>query len=195
MQINIGVMLILRTYALYERNLRVLTLMLVFGACVLGACIWGTIFSEKKIGIWPSPNLKFDIGCTHNIALEQNTGLIIAWASLGIFDAFIFSLTLYRALRRRHLTDVHLLNVLLRDGSLYFGIMLGATISNILTFIYGGPYTRGAATTFTNIISSIMISRLMLNIRDLALREGEEGVFSTYMDPDELSTHSTNGWL
>jgi len=111
-------MLILRTYALYERDNRVLGLMAVFSACVIGACLWGTIFSGRAAGIWPGANLPINIGCTYTVTHAQTTGLIIAWASMGWFDAFIFFLTLYRALSQRHLTEAHLLSVLLRDGTI-----------------------------------------------------------------------------
>ncbi|KAJ7362331.1 hypothetical protein DFH08DRAFT_799382 [Mycena albidolilacea] len=204
-QMIIGVILILRTYALYERNNRVLGLVLVISAGAIGACIWGIIFSGKTVKLWPGANLPIDIGCTYEIIPAQSTGLIIAWASMGVFDCLIFFLTLYKALSRQYSTGAQLLNVLLRDGSIYFGVVLLANVSNILTFIMGGPYTRGAAATPTNIISSIIISRHMLNLRDPALSSSrlptnrnvqsqDQGVFSTYIVPTELPTVYTVEW-
>ncbi|KAJ7245657.1 hypothetical protein B0H12DRAFT_1127497 [Mycena haematopus] len=167
-QIIIGVMLILRTYALYERNKRVLGLMLAIGACVIAACIWGTVFSEQEVHEWP--------GIIH----AQSTGLIVAWASMA----------------SRHSSARQLLSVLLRDGI----VVAISNVSNILTFIL---YTRGVVTTFANIISSILISRLMLSIRNPALwtmssnafSESDRNIveFSTYMIPSELSTQYTYG--
>ncbi|KAJ7888322.1 hypothetical protein B0H14DRAFT_2693571 [Mycena olivaceomarginata] len=134
-QMIIGVILILRTYALYERNNRVLGLVLGISAGAVGACIWGTVFSGKTVNLWPGANLRNNIGCTYEITPAQSTGLIIAWASMGVFDCLIFFLTLYKALSRQYSTGAQLLNVLLRDGSIYFGVVLFANVSNILTFI------------------------------------------------------------
>ncbi|KAF7343841.1 hypothetical protein MSAN_01965400 [Mycena sanguinolenta] len=213
-QIIIGAMLVLRTYALYERNKRVLGLMLAIGACIIAACI--ALYGKKPGVNYDFNNLPLHLGCTYGIIPAQSPGLIVAWASMAVFDCLIFSLTLRKALCQRYPSAKHLLSVLLRDGSVYFGVMMILNVSNILTFIFGGLmikptrklYTRGVVTTFANIISSILISRLMLNIRNPALwtmpsnacsrnMEGQEVELSTYMVPSELSTQYTqytSGW-
>ncbi|KAJ7431241.1 hypothetical protein B0H11DRAFT_2131528 [Mycena galericulata] len=181
--------LILRTYALYGRNNRVLILMVVVFAAVVGVSIWGTLSSGKAAS--NVPDLLLYIGCTYEITHAQSIGLIIAWASLGGFDCMIFFLTLYRALSQWHVTGLKLITVLLRDGTfIKFFVMAISNLSNILTFV---GHTRGVATTFTNIISSIMISRLMLNLRDPALSRmstrfsestrgtNADGVFTSYL--------------
>jgi len=153
-----------RTYALYERSKRVLVLMVAFSVAVIVVCFWSTLVKSGKSG----DNLGLYIGCTFAVTDSQNVAFMIAWGAMSVFDCMIFLLTLYKALTHRS-TEIHLLTVLLRDGSIYFGVMVVCNVSNILTFVFGGPYTRGVAATFTNIISSIMISRLMLNLRDPAL--------------------------
>ncbi|KAF8189492.1 hypothetical protein K438DRAFT_1832686 [Mycena galopus ATCC 62051] len=203
-QIIIGVMLFLRTYALYGQDKRILGLMAAVGACTIGACIWGTIFAGRVVDVWPGAIVPVDIGCVYEITHVQSIGLTVAWGSMAAFDCLIFFLTLYRALSRRYRTGLLLLNVLLRDGSLYFGVVLISNVSNISTFVFGGLYTRGVLTTFTNIVSSILISRLMLNIRNPALSttanrfsesDRNEERFSTYIIPIELSTRDTDPWL
>lgn len=44
--------------------------------------------------------------------------------------------------------------------------MILANLTNILMLVHGGQFTRGVLITPTNIVSSIMITRLMLNLRD-----------------------------
>ncbi|KAE9403555.1 hypothetical protein BT96DRAFT_487221 [Gymnopus androsaceus JB14] len=44
-----------------------------------------------------------------------------------------------------------------------------SAMANILTFLLGNSQTRGVWTTFTNAISSVMMSRLILNLRDSRL--------------------------
>ncbi|KAJ6468128.1 hypothetical protein C8R47DRAFT_1200993 [Mycena vitilis] len=166
-QIMIGVrdiaMLILRTYALYERSKRVLTLMVTV---TVAAVAW-SILTGKAVD--KSTNLPLYFGCNYPTSREQGLSLAAAWAGVAVFDCMIFLLTLYKVFSRRRPNGTDLLTVLLRDGSVYFGVMVMSNVSNILTFVLGTSYTRGIATTFTNIISSIMITRLMLNIRDPAL--------------------------
>ncbi|KAJ7488258.1 hypothetical protein FB451DRAFT_1226818, partial [Mycena latifolia] len=165
-QLMVGVMLILRTHALYQRSKRVLTLMVAVavGAIVVG--FWSVI--TGKTGD-TNDNLRLYFGCDYAISEEQGISLASAWAGVAVFDCMIFLLTLYKVFSRRRPNGTNLLTVLLRDGSMYFGVMFMSNLSNILTFVLGGLYTRGIATTFTNIISSVMISRLMLNLRDPAL--------------------------
>ncbi|KAJ7463902.1 hypothetical protein B0H11DRAFT_83117 [Mycena galericulata] len=137
-------------------------------------------------------DLHLYIGCPSTVSSSQTRRLAAAWGGMGVFDCTIFFLTLYRALTRWRSNEVNLLTVLIRDGSIYFGVIVMSNLANILTFLLGGPYTRGIATTFTNVISSIMISRLMLNLRDPSLssvsgRLSEsatvtgDGIFSTYL--------------
>ncbi|KAJ7260155.1 hypothetical protein C8J57DRAFT_1471789, partial [Mycena rebaudengoi] len=203
-QVIIGVMLIMRTYALYERDKRILTLMIVVSCAVIGVGLWSVLGGTGKPD--KEPPMGLFIGCASAISRSERIGLAIAWISLGIFDCMIFVLTLYRALSRRHPTGFALIPVLLRDGSIYFRVMVLSNVSNIITFLIGTvstsvsntaatlnavqPYTRGTVTTFTNVISSIMISRLMLNLRNPALADrlpvsttlaDGSGILSTYL--------------
>ncbi|KAJ7917202.1 hypothetical protein B0H13DRAFT_1608528, partial [Mycena leptocephala] len=174
-------MLVLRTYALYERSKRVLAMMLtvVVGAVAVG--LWSVL---TGMSVDESTDLPVYFGCNHPISREHGLSLAASWAGVAVFDCMIFLLTLYKVFSRRRQNGPELLTVLLRDGkeifaapdlpnglpgSIYFGVMVVSNVSNILMFILGTPYTRGIATSFTNIISSVMISRLMLNLRDPAL--------------------------
>ncbi|KAJ7882160.1 hypothetical protein B0H13DRAFT_2667432 [Mycena leptocephala] len=197
MQIIIGIMLILRTYALYERSRRVLAFMVYISAGVIAVGAWSVISGPSRKPGDDVPPLHLYIGCSSGLSYSQSVGLAAAWAGMGVFDATIFLLTLYRALSHHRAQGLDLVTVLVRDGSIYFGIIVIANISNILTFILAEPYTRGTPTTFTNVISSIMISRLMFNLRDpsLSTMSGRfstsatltgEGMFSTNLDDGGL---------
>ncbi|KAF7345844.1 hypothetical protein MVEN_01606100 [Mycena venus] len=175
-------MLFLRTYALYERSKRVLALML---GVAVGT--WSVITSTSSDDT--SINLYF--GCNFTTSRSEGNSQAVAWAGVTIFDCTIFLLTLYKAFGRHRTNGLDLFTILLRDGvafsfgssvrssvcasdarvlgSLYFGVMVTSNLVNILTLVIGNPYSQGIATTFTNIISSIMITRLMLNLRDPAL--------------------------
>ncbi|KAJ6495090.1 hypothetical protein C8R45DRAFT_986103 [Mycena sanguinolenta] len=164
-QVLVGVMLILRTYALYERSKYVLALMLAVAAGTLGIGIWSVITSTSD-----DSGDDLYAGCNFKTSRSEANSLAVAWGALTVLDSTIFLLTLYKVFRRRRSDGSDLLIVLLRDGSLYFGVMVMSNLANILTLVIdNNPYSRDSVTTFTNVISSIMMSRLMLNLRDPAL--------------------------
>ncbi|KAJ6592953.1 hypothetical protein B0H19DRAFT_1088826 [Mycena capillaripes] len=168
-QLMVGAMLMLRTYALYERSKRILALLIAFTVGAVAVGIW-SVLSGKAVN--ESTNLPLYFGCNYPISPEQGLSLATAWAGVAVFDCMIFFLTLYKVFSRRRPNGTSLLTVLLRDGtriSVYFGVMVITNLSTILTCILGTPYTRGFTSTFVSITSSIMISRLMLNLRDPAL--------------------------
>ncbi|KAJ7101344.1 hypothetical protein B0H15DRAFT_796166 [Mycena belliarum] len=211
-QTLIGIMLIIRTYALYDRDRRVLAFMICVSAGVIAVGVWSVLGAPdadpgEKIDVLP-----FSLGCATSVPFSQRIGLAAAWAGMGVFDCTIFFLTVYRALSKTRAHGIDLFNVLLRDGSIYFGVIVLSNLSNILTFIPRStaacvlpradpahantelqPYTRGLPTTFINVISSLMITRLMLNLRDPALAHTRHpasaspltdtgpGLFSTYV--------------
>ncbi|KAJ6565544.1 hypothetical protein DFH09DRAFT_1363756 [Mycena vulgaris] len=202
-QVLVGAMLILRTYVLYERSKRVLALMITVSVGGGAIGLWSVL---TGMAVDKSANLPLYSGCDYPTSLAQGLGLAVAWGGVAVFDCMIFFLTVYKVFIRRRPNGSELLTVLLRDGAVYFGVMLLSNLSNIATLVLGTPYTRGIATTFTNIISSVMITRLMFNIRDPALahmagthspsvtadirfasyrREGEAGRTGVELDTDD----------
>ncbi|KAI6138434.1 hypothetical protein EDD17DRAFT_394072 [Pisolithus thermaeus] len=100
------------------------------------------------------------------------TDMAIAWSGQMAFDAIVFVLTLWRTLRVGRSGNRTLLDVLIRDGVLYFGLMTGANVANITAFLsFTGRQSsaKSLVAGFTNVISSIMISRLMLDLHDLGV--------------------------
>ncbi|KAF9458370.1 hypothetical protein BDZ94DRAFT_106179 [Collybia nuda] len=170
-QIWVSTLLIMRMYALYDRSRRVLALFLgVALAAVIIAC-W-SIFTGKEDG--PTPEYFLPVGCPASLSHYAATRLAAAWGGMLVFDTLVFSMTVYKSLLLRQTSGMNLLTLMLRDGSIYFGVMIASNLGNILTFVYGGLFTRGVGTTFTNVISSVMITRLMLNLRDPQLILGSQ---------------------
>ncbi|KAJ6614773.1 hypothetical protein B0H10DRAFT_2043999 [Mycena sp. CBHHK59/15] len=160
-QVMVAIMLIMRTYALYERKKIVLafTILVTVGAAafalVMGAVhgvTHDTLSSELRAFGCPSAT-------PHDTYVDSTAA---AWSGLLIFDVMIFSLTLYKALTH-HARRGDLLTVLIRDGVL----MIVSNACNIGTYT---PLLSGSATSLTNVVSSVMISRLMLNLRDPGIR-------------------------
>ncbi|KAJ3840466.1 hypothetical protein F5878DRAFT_613122 [Lentinula raphanica] len=137
LQMFIGVLLLLRTYALYERNFKVLVLLVVVG---LALVIFGIV-----VLAWGRNNIQFEatviashkIGCQLWLNQQDASCLALVWGGMLLFDFLVFSLTLYKALTLQRDGRVTLLSVLMRDGTVYFGVMAISIIANILTFMVG----------------------------------------------------------
>ncbi|KAF8206931.1 hypothetical protein K438DRAFT_416822 [Mycena galopus ATCC 62051] len=165
-QVLVAVMLIMRTFALYERSKKILalTILVTLGAFVFAAWI---LLTGNDLDTLSAQIDAF--GCPIGTSHSKSLRLGAAWSGMLVFDVTIFGLTLFKALTldaRRG----SLLTVLLRDGSVYFALMTISNACNIGTYTMGNAFTRGSATTVTNVVSSVGISHLMFNIIDPNIR-------------------------
>ncbi|CAK5272467.1 unnamed protein product [Mycena citricolor] len=213
-QVLVCVIIVTRTYALYGRNRIALTAMVtVVGALVTLAIVIlvrggddgalsrnllaigcpSATSHPQSISTFPSPRTCVcvivltairDCDCLERDGKEH---------CLLIFDCMIFFMTLWKAVRfsfRGRENSGTLLHVLVRDGSMYFGLMAIANAVNIGTYTMGGPIMSGAVTTGVNILSSVLVSRLMLNIRDPRLPFRSSGSRGGARDLSSTSTHA-----
>ncbi|KAG6913899.1 hypothetical protein DXG01_003648 [Tephrocybe rancida] len=155
-QVIVGILLIMRTYALYDRSLRVL---LFICSCALAAIIFGMWSVASGHGTKAIESYTPQAGCIPPVSVVDATRLANAWIGTLMFDILIFGMTMFKSWRRGHRGDRSLLYILTRDGALYFGIMA-------VVVLVSPEYQRGFTTILANIISSTLISRLMLNLRD-----------------------------
>ncbi|KAJ7031687.1 hypothetical protein C8F04DRAFT_1185619 [Mycena alexandri] len=176
-QVMVAAMLILRTYALYERSRGILVLMLAVTVGAIAVAIWSVLTGTSGI---TDNNLHLYFGCNYPISHSQGVSLAIAWADIAIFDCMIFLLTLYKVLYRRR-SGADLLTVLLRDVD-HAVLMLAWQRDghvkciqhfNVCSLYAGNCHNiyeyREFSEPFVDSISSILITRLMLNLRDPAL--------------------------
>jgi len=199
-QTFVCVLLILRTWALYGRNSRILLLMIGVALILLGAAGWSQVGQQS--------NYATDIpGCNVAYSKKGAIHIAVAWEGLLIFDSLIFILTVlktYNGRRRHHLITLRRINIVslvLRDGAIYYVVMVLANLANILTFYLARPMLRGCLTSFASCISVTMMSRLMLNLHSVAsagilstlpTSDTSSGVRFTSRAPDSLpfTTHS-----
>ncbi|KAI0651343.1 hypothetical protein C8Q79DRAFT_922130 [Trametes meyenii] len=178
-QCIVGVLLMLRTYALYNRNRKVVYLL--SSICALGGAVsvWA-IVSVRGLHVRSFQDIVIYAGCDLTLSERQGYYLAAAWSSILVFDFAIFALTLVQALRVGRTWSHSLFRIMLRDGTIYFGILVICYFSNILTYIFAQPVYKGVSTTLTNVldgiplllsISTTLTTRLMLNIRDPELLE------------------------
>jgi hypothetical protein len=164
-QVVVGVLLIMRVYALYDQNRWVVVFFITFATIDVGIACWAVV-SKDPIKLPPQDFAVSAPGCAEPISDKQGARLAVAWSGQLAFDAIVFCLTLYKSLLIVRTSRRPLISTLLRDGVLYFAILTIANLANILTFLLAVSLSKGLTSTFVNIISATMISRLMLNLRD-----------------------------
>jgi len=174
--VPLQIVIILRTIALWGRDKRI-TVLLV--ACFLAAdtVILATI-TRITIDLRHYSAIPFVtpiLGCLSGVPMLPHTITTPAWIAMILFDSLIFVLTFVKAIRSHFQTRTPLVAVLIRDGFLYYAVMLGAAIANLLFYrvletsheILASGLTPIVVTSF-----SIIGSRLMLNMRGAASGRG-----------------------
>ncbi|KAI0635028.1 hypothetical protein C8Q77DRAFT_1072359 [Trametes polyzona] len=91
-------------------------------------------------------------------------------------DSVVFFATLYRTIQlyRRTLIGeaLSLITVIMRDGIMYFAAIFVSNLVTVLIFIFATPDLKVINASFSTLITSLMVSRLMLNLRSEVLRRG-----------------------
>ncbi|KAJ3488029.1 hypothetical protein NLI96_g3124 [Meripilus lineatus] len=153
--------LIVRTYALYNRSKKVLIFLCVSLALIVGVSTWA--LPRGKI---PQPNI--DNGCQTLVPESASIRSAISWEAPMVFDLIIFGLTLYKIIEEKrgsHVSLNELTRLMFRDGAVFFAIMALANSANVLTYYILTPSLKGAIGSVSTHISVVLVSRAMLNIR------------------------------
>jgi len=162
-QSHAAALCLVRVYALYGRSRRVLGLLFVVGlAALVNTC--STMIIARRDGGETIPVISDFPGCPLFTPFMGGQFAAIAWTGLLLFDIVIFSLTLYKALTVGR--DVLLLNLIARDAAMYFSALFIINLANILTLRYSPPLLRTTTATYTNVLSTTLVSRLVLNLRE-----------------------------
>ncbi|KDQ60376.1 hypothetical protein JAAARDRAFT_32772 [Jaapia argillacea MUCL 33604] len=135
LQILFGILLIMRTYALYSRSRLILYIMIVSAFLSIAVACWGITGKHTS----PPP-----------ITTDIPGYLAIAWGAMSVFDTVIFILTAAKALFTPWTSRWGLVRVVVRDVWRFDGgcsILVAINLANILTLL---PLIKGVATLFTN---------------------------------------------
>ncbi|KAJ7864934.1 hypothetical protein B0H13DRAFT_2068436 [Mycena leptocephala] len=152
-QLAVGCTLILRVYAMYNCDKRILTLLIISALVTVAVGAWSIMPSG------PSPTVQTTVpGCHIG---ESRTQLVCNMIILG--------LTVYRAFTQARAAITFadsLWHVMMRDSKhIYPRIICLANLANILMF---NMITSSDLAGFTSTVSVVMISRLSLNLRAAA---------------------------
>ncbi|KAJ7135668.1 hypothetical protein C8R44DRAFT_768839 [Mycena epipterygia] len=162
-QALVSIVMIIRVYALFGRNSRVLGLLIGIAAVAVAVSVWSLSGQHASRPATLG-------GCHFELTQATSFHLAGGWEALFAFDSIIFGLSVYNAfaIRRRMLPQTNLHTLVVRDGAMYFGIMALANLANIATYYFSAPVLPGSLATFANCISVTMISRLILNLHEHA---------------------------
>ncbi|KAL4258927.1 DUF6533 domain-containing protein [Pleurotus pulmonarius] len=170
-QLIIGLILTIRTYALYAHNRKFLYIMcpVIAGLVALGS--WAIASSDDghsnpdalQVQAWPR------IGCIESLTHTGGIHLAIAWACLLVFDISIYILTLRKAFGSHRVPGKSLVQTILRDASVYIAVILVINMSIVLTLALAPAALKGVSTTFSSCVASVIVSRLLFNLRDPSL--------------------------
>ncbi|CAE6350188.1 unnamed protein product [Rhizoctonia solani] len=152
------IIMVLRTYALYQRNKYILRLLAFFWAgqvIVMVTTLRHPTRVELPEGL---------VGCIQGASGNYSVAF---WLAPLATDSVIFGLTVFKALEYIHKMKyrVPLIHVILRDGILYFTVILTANLLNCLLCFLAPSSIKVIGASFSQIITVVMISRLQLNLR------------------------------
>ncbi|KAJ6584191.1 hypothetical protein B0H10DRAFT_872874 [Mycena sp. CBHHK59/15] len=178
-EVTLGV----RVFAMYGLNLWILLSLLVPGSISAAFALW-TIIEYGRPVMLTAPGFG---GCHTAIPKSTAIRLAAAWEAQLFCDIVVFGLTLRRAYVDRGVLGVisgSLIDRMLRDGAMYFGIIVLANLANVLTLYLGDIILAGILSWFTTSLSVTLICRLMLRLH----KAGTPGMASANHETSELET-------
>ncbi|KAI0791993.1 hypothetical protein C8Q75DRAFT_614677 [Abortiporus biennis] len=195
-QLIVSVVLLLRTFALYDRSWRILGLMLSVGLPLVGFIIWSIAIQETGSSsiymgctVAGTPKSQFCTSAHQHLQLGFHVpriDLSIAWMALILFDILIFLLTIMKTYQERRTCHSailgrmgSLIDLIYKDGAIYFGIMASVNIANTITFYTLPPALQACLSRLASSISVSLMTRLILNLRKQAFTRTIE----TGLDP------------
>lgn len=171
-QVLVSFFLIARTYALWNRNKMILLLMLAVSSPVIiyTMTIYAITHEELR-----NPSLKnlLHHSCLLKYSESRSIKILVSWIGVLVFDTLIFALSLYKVVEYAKMERPRILELLARDGTIYFGLVSLSCCATVITYwphvLMKDPYSRGAAEIIANSLASTLASRLFLNLRDPAV--------------------------
>ncbi|KAJ7196401.1 hypothetical protein GGX14DRAFT_673289 [Mycena pura] len=156
--------LIMRVFAMYDRNWRILILLLVVFSPWPALAVWDTI----KLGqpqIFSVPGIS---GCALIIPRTSIFRLAGGWEAQIACDILVFLLTIRRAYVQRETFPRYAGTLLWRMTTDGAGIIIFANAANLVTFYLGDNLLAGFLSWFVTSLSVVLLSRLMLNLHEAA---------------------------
>ncbi|KAL5520192.1 hypothetical protein ACEPAG_9405 [Sanghuangporus baumii] len=178
--IPVQVILILRTLALWGQNRKICVLLYSALLATDSTILVSITLVSKSLSFENRPIIKPILGC-YGILNEVSTSHTIpSWIALIVFDTVVFVLTLIRVdnIRRAKKDRSLLLNILFRDGIIFYVIMLASSVANLALYASLPLHRRGLIISLIPLLRTVMsvcTARLILNLRSVARHNGRPG--------------------
>ncbi|KAI0078676.1 hypothetical protein K474DRAFT_1742944 [Panus rudis PR-1116 ss-1] len=174
--IIIAVFFALRVYAITMADWRPAVIVLILGLVLPSAVMYQQSVTTYFV-LPPGSLLKGSVRSTfHQPAPADSKSIvgIISRSILILADLFVIVITLFKTFNvKMHASragvSAPLISLLVRDGSLYF---LAIMFMNLLDIVLLRTIGYGAIADMITTISSILISRFILNLREIDLHDG-----------------------
>ncbi|KAH7094034.1 hypothetical protein BKA62DRAFT_52381 [Auriculariales sp. MPI-PUGE-AT-0066] len=176
--LTVHIVFALRTYALYNRARWVFHILMFGLIAETGAMIW-TATEELEM------HLPKGYGCMPGT--PRTVPGLVFWTAPFLFDIAVFGLTLYRSIQFiRSRKDIPIVQVMIRDGVVFFGLMVLSYGSNIVMYSLMPVGLQDVNATLSVILTVICTQRIVFNLRDMPTS-------SHSCPPDTTSMQSWHG--
>ncbi|KAJ7605480.1 hypothetical protein FB45DRAFT_953010 [Roridomyces roridus] len=174
------IILMVRTYAMYERSKRLLCFFVVLWIAVGCVNIWAVLQWTGSFEVAPSPS----VGAACYIGTSSNIGLV-CYTSLVAGETVIVFLTLWKALHSSFLVGStyqasKLVVSFYRDGILFYLAVLPFSIVNAVILFVQPPGLNIVADTPLRVMHTILACHLVTHVRSVA---DEEASGSNHTEP------------
>jgi len=153
-------LLIMRTYAFWQRSKRFMIWLLVYGAISLIVAI-GLSSQIHDVQEYPDPGGCFFVG--------SKNGAAIQYSFLVAYECVLLSLTTYRMVKHYRRTKSAIVTALYWGSMKYMSCMIVVTLANIIVTVAAPIGYRNALDTLQLVLHSIMASRILFDLRETDL--------------------------
>ncbi|KZT52316.1 hypothetical protein CALCODRAFT_92785 [Calocera cornea HHB12733] len=163
----IGALVLFRVYALYKTTKYITALLILLWAIYLfpatSITIWGFVTFYNQPGtLTYTPYLD-------TCALSGRPNDVYAlWIPMLFFETVVFGMVMYKVYQHTRMIQTPIMSVLFRDGLLYYGVMLTGEAVNLVAFVVFPDPLYFSLVHPNWCLASIIISRIYLNLRDVA---------------------------
>ncbi|KIJ66373.1 hypothetical protein HYDPIDRAFT_109386 [Hydnomerulius pinastri MD-312] len=186
LHLHVTGLLIIRTFAFYQNNKKILYILLVVAAIAIAGAIGITELVEKLQGPPPA-------GDTYGCEFGTSDATAIEYGFLVLFEAILMGLTVHKRFAYYRDSRSPLLMKLYWDGLIYMSFVLLASLFNIIIKL---PFF--VVDNFASIMDSpqlvihgVLASRIFFNLRETNLQT-QQMVFGSHIPLSRAGAASTN---
>ncbi|KAJ7482188.1 hypothetical protein B0H11DRAFT_1213838 [Mycena galericulata] len=169
------IILMIRTYAMYERSKKLLGFFFALWITVVSVNIWAAIKWTESYHIESAPSV------ISSCYLGSSSGIgLVCYTSLVVGETVIVLLTLRKGLQTFFLSKstksrpTELVKIFYRDGILFYLAILPISIANAVILFVAPPGLNLIADTPLRVTHTILCCRLVTHVRSMASGEPEE---------------------